>query len=69
MSCGTIRRTTTSILWLVQNSQWAGSVSFGAHPPGATLVDVGDFDHNGVSDIKCRNIADNSVDTWLLDFS
>ena len=32
-------------------------------------MDVGDFDHNGVSDIMWRNIADNSIDTWLLDFS
>ena len=32
-------------------------------------MDVGDFDNNGVSDIMWRNTADNSIDTWLLDFS
>ena len=35
---------------------------------GSVAIGVGDFDHNGVSDVMWRN-PDNSIDTWLLAYS
>ena len=40
--------------------------SLGAHPPGSTLAGVGDFDHNGVSDIMWRDNNTGNVETWLI---
>jgi hypothetical protein len=44
----------------------AASADIGAHPAGTVPVGVGDFDHNGVSDIMWRDTATGFIDNWLL---
>jgi VCBS repeat protein len=40
--------TTNNIeIWLIKDGQWAGNFDIGLHPPGASAVGVGDFDHSG----------------------
>jgi len=41
----------------------------GSHPGGWTAVGVGDFDHNGVSDIMWRDTATGFIDNWMLALS
>jgi len=36
---------------------------------GSVAVGVGDFDHNGVSDIMWRDTSTSQIDNWLLAFS
>jgi len=50
----------------MNDGQWSASADIGNHPAGAVAVGVGDFDHNGVSDIMWRDTATGGIDNWLL---
>ena len=56
-------------IWLMKDDHWSASLDVGAHPAGAVAVGVGDFDHNGVSDIMWRDVATGHVDSWMLAYS
>ena len=38
----------------------------GSHPLGWSPAGIGDFDHNGVSDILWYQAGTNRAETWLL---
>jgi hypothetical protein len=48
------------------NGQWAGSVDIGTHPAGWTPAGVGDFNHDGTSDILWREASTGHTEIWLL---
>lgn len=52
--------------WFVSNGQWAGSVDPGSHPAGSQVAGIGDFNHDGTSDLVWLNSSTNSVDEWNI---
>ena len=63
--CVQLRRTTMSMCGWSRTG--TGRAAWGlAHTPGSTLIGVGDFDHNGVTDIMWRDANTGHVETWLL---
>jgi len=54
---------------LINHGQWAGSFDIGSYPAGAVPVGVGDFDHNGVSDVMWRDTTTGRIDNWMLAYS
>jgi len=46
--------------------QWAGSPNLGSHGPGWEVGGVGDFNHDGTSDVLWRNTTTGQVDEWQL---
>jgi hypothetical protein len=46
--------------------QWAGSPDLGSHGVGWQVGGVGDFNHDGTSDVLWRNTTTGQVDEWQL---
>jgi len=52
--------------WLLSNGNWAASVDPGPHPGGYQVSGIGDFNHDGTSDLLWFNPSTNAVDLWML---
>ena len=58
--------TTDTEVWLLSNGHWAGSVDIGTHPAGSQPVGVGDFDHDGTSDVLWFNATTRDAEVWRI---
>ena len=56
----------TDIWELNSNGKWMASVSPGVHPAGYQVAGIGDFNHDGTSDILWYDASTNDVDLWEL---
>jgi VCBS repeat-containing protein len=45
---------------------WAGSPAIGAHPAGWQVAGLGDFNHDGTSDLLWRETSTGRVEEWQL---
>ena len=52
--------------WQISNGKWAASINPGSHPIGSKVAAVGDFNHDGTSDLLWVNSSTNAVDAWKL---
>jgi hypothetical protein len=52
--------------WIMQNAQWAGSVSVGSFDAAYQVAGSGDFNHSGTADILWRNPTTGQTNEWLL---
>ena len=48
-------------IWKISNGQWAGSVDIGTHPAGYQPVGIGDFNHDGTSDVLWFNATTRTM--------
>jgi len=46
--------------------QWGGSQDLGSHGAGWQVAGVGDFNHDGTSDVLWRNATTGQVDEWQM---
>ena len=52
--------------WQISNGKWVASINPGSHPIGSKVAGVGDFNHDGTSDLLWVNSSTNAVDAWKL---
>jgi len=52
--------------WVLSNGNWAASLDPGTHPIGFQVSGIGDFNHDGTSDLLWFNPTNNAVDLWML---
>jgi autotransporter-associated beta strand protein len=56
----------TDVVEAVRPFQWAGSLDLGSHGVGWQIGGVGDFNHDGTSDVLWHNTTTGQVDEWQL---
>jgi len=52
--------------WILSHGNWAASIDPGAHPAGSQVSGIGDFNHDGTSDLLWFNPGTNDTDIWML---
>src|SRR5206468_677655 len=48
------------------HTHWMASVDLGSHPPGWTPAGIGDFNHDGTSDVLWSNPTTGGTDLWKI---